>query len=151
MDEALTEQERLAARRVVPPPSTPSTPVDPEHPAVPRGARDAYRAAVRAGCTATMYRACGPRIGHDGAVTEHDVHTIGLRVVRPRTADAPSQLVVMVWRFKQPTEKRPAEWTFDAGYLRPGRVHELEGAPYRLMVEKVTATEARSMFAPPEG
>ena len=143
-----TEAERLAARREVPAPLVPSVPVDPMHPSIPQGVRTAYNAAVRAGLHVDLYRAQGPRLDASGAVLDPAHHSLGLRVVRKEPGH-PRQLIVMTWRFKQATEKVPAAWVFESAFLRPGRVQQVEGAPYRPIIEKVTSDEAKAMFTAP--
>jgi hypothetical protein len=126
-----TEAERLAQRYEVPAPEVTSQPVDPAHPSLPRSVRTAVKAAVGAGHTPQVFWARGPRLDARGALLEAQVTTIGLRVDVART-----RRVVMMWRQKDQS------WVFEEAFLRPGRTLEVEGAPYRLLVEKVDSPTA---------
>lgn len=148
MDAPLTENERKAARYVVPPPEVPSTPIDPSHPGLPRSVRSAANAARRAGRAPEVYWARGPRLDARGAVIEAQVDTLGLRVVVEAPTIVlsglpvrPRRLVVMMWRMKP-----DGDWVFDAAYLTPGRVRQVEGAEYRLRVDKIDARAATEII-----
>lgn len=125
---ALTEDEAKAARRIVPPVMTPSRPVPLDSPRIPRGTRTAINAA--AGWDVGLFYACGPRLAADGRVLDGASHSLGLRARRG------GQLVVMTWRWTAQA------WKFEDAYLAPGLQREIEGAAYRLPIEKVTSTEA---------
>ena len=127
--EVLSIDDEKAARRIVPPITLGSTATDPAAPWIPDVVRRRVAAATNAGHAPHLYRAIGPRLDQHGYVADPACRTLGLRI----TTDDVDIAVAWSWR----SDLKVPGWKLDGAWIAPGRPHEIEGAPYRLPIEKV--------------